>query len=109
MRRRDSEDADTLRSLFQLALEIDKAELSPKSLIVLAFLALQPSGEADYAEVRDTCGLSGPQTTRTSDSLIEANLVTRHVLGEDRRKTRLKLSTKGRNVIERIIQATHLG
>lgn len=107
MRRRAEDGADTLQVLFRATREFAKegSQLPARSALLLYFLGTQPEGQAAFAEVREECGLGQSQTSRLIVALVDAGLIVSAAPADDRRKSNLRLTAKGRSVIERIIQA----
>lgn len=102
--RSEKDDAETLRLIYAIERALKTEDLPANGGLVLAYLARQPDGSALLADVRDACLLGPTQSSRAAESLEEMGLVKRGA-GKDGRSTMVRLTTKGRGVVERIIQA----
>lgn len=107
MRRRpEKDDADTLRLIYVIEKAIGKEGLPAHGTVLLVHLGLQADGSALLSDARDACSFGRSQASRVAEALEGVGLITR-TAGDDGRFTMLRLTAKGRSVVERLIQATH--
>lgn len=99
-------DADTLRLLLDVLIEIEGLDTLPAhGAKVLTWLAAQPDGSADQAAVGARFKLSTDQLFRVSDKLAKLKLVHRRELTTDRRASLLTITEQGRGEIDKLFQA----
>lgn len=107
MRRRpEKDDADTLRLIHVIERAIGKEALPAHGAVLLTHLGLQADGSALLSDARGACGFGRSQASRVAEALEREGLITRST-GDDGRFTMLRLTAKGRSVVERLIQAAH--
>lgn len=70
-----------------------------------ALRILSATENCDISTFASNVGVSQPTATTTVDRLVEAGYITRTPCVNDRRVTRLNLTDKGRDVVERSKQA----
>jgi DNA-binding MarR family transcriptional regulator len=106
--RSEKDDVETLRLIYVIERAIKAEGLPAHGGLVLAYIAGQPDGSALLWDVREACSLGPTQSSRVAESLEEAGLVKRGA-GQDGRFTTVRLTTKGRGVVEQIIRAAQSG
>jgi DNA-binding MarR family transcriptional regulator len=88
--------------------EVAELDLSLSQLKMLSLLYEQPApsaGEADYLSVKEVAerlGISFPAASRALDPLVRRRLIARREDAEDRRVKRVRPTTRGDALVERL-------
>jgi len=80
------------------------AKLSVSQLRGLAFLNAHPG--ASLSEVADYLGVTPPSTSKLVDELVRRKLVARRTARDDRRRTMLRLTARGRASLQSAFDAS---
>ncbi|MCL4437911.1 MAG: MarR family transcriptional regulator [Candidatus Thermoplasmatota archaeon] len=80
--------------------KIREAGLSFHNLMIMNHLFLNP--EANQSELADLMSVSKPTVSSIVDTLVRKGLVTREIPDSDRRKTTLRLTEAGENLVRSI-------
>lgn len=101
---RAHEDADLLeamRTIMRISLQAADAMDGSSVVQLRALTVLQRVGHANLAELADGMGITVSTTSRLVDRLVAAGLVHRSLAAHTRREIDLRLSPRGRRLLER--------
>lgn len=101
---RAHEDADLLeamRTIMRISLQAADAVDGSSVVQLRALTVLQRVGHANLAELADGMGVTVSTTSRLVDRLVAAGLVHRSLAAHTRREVDLRLSPRGRRLLER--------
>ena len=87
---------------------VGEAELSMSQLKVLHILALEDA-ELSLKTLGDRLGLSLPAMSRSVESLVKRELVTRAENAEDRRMKTVKVTDAGRELVDHLLELRFAG
>ena len=90
------------RDVFKTVFEQAGADMAPHHMIIMK--VLQESGPLHVTEIAEELAIAKPQMTHSTDKLISLGMIERQPDKQDRRKINIKLTTKGRETIEKLQQ-----
>lgn len=88
------------RDVFKTAIEQAGEDMAPHHLMILKML--RDGGLLNMSEIANEIAISQSQMTHSTDRLIELGMIERQAGTKDRRKVHVKLTTKGREYLEKM-------
>ena len=88
------------RDVFKATIEQTSENMAPHHLKILKML--RESGSLNMSEIGEGIAISQSQMTHSTDKLIKLGMVKRHPIARDRRKIHVKLTTKGKEYLEKL-------